>query len=103
MPKFTHNLLKGMGALAITPRMVRVWAFPTVKLLYTAKVSIPGRFQSELVGTELFSADPTAADWQAVGNDMRMGFIRYIEESADGERKQGKKNRRPVTSVAVHD
>lgn len=101
MPKFTRNLLKGMGAMSINPRMMRVWIFPTAKLLYSAKVSIPKRFQRELVGTELFGSDPMASDWRAVGNDMRIGFIKHLEEVSDVESQQAQRTTTRTAPVAV--
>ena len=98
MSIFTNSIMEGMGLLSMTPMSVRKLR-PKSRLC--SQVRVLGRDGREyvLVGTSVFSQAPLGSDWMAVGNDLRLGHIRFlIEEGAHGEEESNLQH----TETATH-
>lgn len=88
MSIFTDSVVEGMGLISIAPQSfhgIRRRSGPC------SQVRVVGRDGQSyvLTGTSVFSRTPLSSDWMAVGNDLRLGHIRFlIEEGVHGEEER---------------
>lgn len=88
MSIFTDSVIEGMGLISMTPQSFR-GIRPRSRSC--SQVRVVGRDGQAyvLVGTSVFSRTPLTSDWMAVGNDLRLGHIRFlIEEGVHGEEER---------------
>ena len=97
MSVLTNSVFEGMGLLSIAPTSIRR---QRPKSRICSQVRVLGRdgFVYLLNGTSIFSNAPTRSDWMAVGNDLRLGHIRFlIEEGAHVEEESNLEHAKTTT------
>lgn len=77
MAIFTQSVAQGMGLLAIVPSSVKKLRLKPRVCSSVQVRAIRGK-EFNLFGTTLFSRTPFASDWFAVGNDLRLGFVKFL-------------------------
>lgn len=76
MSIFTESVLQGMGSLSMAPLPIQRRPLKS-RVCSSVAVRISEFKEINLVGTEVFSSSPWSMDWFAIGNDIRLGAVRF--------------------------
>ena len=88
MKDFTQMMIGASSVLQMVPiPSIRIRQRGPTQLSSTLIVNRQRRLRS-LSGTVLFSDDPAADDWKAIGNDLRIELCKSV--SASAKREQGR-------------